>query len=280
MIVDAFTCTGAYAILILAGIKRVENRSMWPVPEKGWAAISCSKSFSIGEYRKFMAWAAANLRDEDFARLPSWEDVKDWPGKVIGVCGYFARRRIDGAAEPWDEGYDAWWDLRDVTWLDEPVPCKGCVGMWKLPGDVSRRVTWLYASAKVRGRKVQSAEDAAKIFSVFMPVCGDSEGFFVLPLSADGGVLSAPVLVSLGHELGTTAIDAKEVFRAAFKVGADAVIVAHNHPSGDLMSSKADIETTRELQLLSDRLGMKFIDHLIICKSGFKSVMQVSAVAR
>ena len=52
MITDAFTCTGEYAILILAGIKRVENRSSWPVPEKGWAAISCSKSFNIGEYRK------------------------------------------------------------------------------------------------------------------------------------------------------------------------------------------------------------------------------------
>ena len=160
-----------------------------------------------------------------------------------------------------------------MTRLDEPVPCKGCVGMWKLPGDVSRRVTWLYASAKVRGRKVQSAEDAAKIFSVFMPVCGDSEGFFVLPLSADGGVLSAPVLVSLGHEPGTTAIDAKEVFREAFKAKADAVIVAHNHPSGNLTPSMADIETTKELQSLFGRFGVEFIDHLIIGKNGFKSIL-------
>ena len=276
MITDAFTCTGAYAILILAGIKRVENRSSWPVPEKGRAAISCSKSFNIGEYRRFMAWAAANLRDDDFARLPCWEDVKDWPGKVVGVCEYSARRRIDGAAESWDEGYDAWWDLRNVTPLDELVPCKGCVGMWKLPGDVSRRVTWLYASTKVRGRKVQSAEDAAKIFGVFVPVCGDSEGFFVLPLDSEGGVLSAPVLVSLGHEVGTTAIDVKDVFRGALKVGADAIIVAHNHPSGDLTPSKGDVETTKELQSLSDRLGLKFIDHLIIGKSGFASAIQVA----
>ena len=100
---------------------------------------------------------------------------------------------------------------------------------------------------------------------------------FVLPLDSEGGVLSAPVLVSLGHEVGTTAIDVKDVFREALKVGADAIIVAHNHPSGDLTPSKGDVETTKELQSLSDRLGLKFIDHLIIGKSGFTSVMLMIA---
>ena len=73
-----------------------------------------------------------------------------------------------------------------------------------------------------------------------------------------------------------SAIDVKDVFREALKVGADAVIVAHNHPSGDLTPSKGDVETTKELQSLSDRLGLKFIDHLIIGKSGFTSAMQVA----
>ena len=45
MPMNAFTCTGSYAILILYGIKRTENRSAWPEPREGRAAISCSKSF-------------------------------------------------------------------------------------------------------------------------------------------------------------------------------------------------------------------------------------------
>ena len=49
MITNAFTCTGSYAILILYGIKRTENRSAWPEPREGRAAISCSKSFPNAE---------------------------------------------------------------------------------------------------------------------------------------------------------------------------------------------------------------------------------------
>ena len=43
MIVNAFTCTGAYAILILYGIKRTEGRNAWPEPRAGLAVISGSK---------------------------------------------------------------------------------------------------------------------------------------------------------------------------------------------------------------------------------------------
>ena len=43
MIVNAFTCTGACAVLIMSGLKRVENRSMMPVPVRGRCAMSVSK---------------------------------------------------------------------------------------------------------------------------------------------------------------------------------------------------------------------------------------------
>ena len=55
MIPNAFTCTGPYAILILCGIKRTVNRSAWPEPREGQAAISCSKSFCKEEHEQFIA---------------------------------------------------------------------------------------------------------------------------------------------------------------------------------------------------------------------------------
>ena len=85
---NAFTCTGSYAILILCGIKRTEDRSMMPDPSEGRAAISCPKSFCRAEYGQFIVWAPLNLSPEDFERLPSWREVKDWPGKIVGVCDY------------------------------------------------------------------------------------------------------------------------------------------------------------------------------------------------
>ena len=138
MISNAFTCTGPYAILILCGIKRTENRSAWPEPREGRAAISCSKSFCKEVYGQFIAWASVNLPPEDFEKLPAWREVKDWPGKVIGVCDYAARQRQE--VESWDEGYPYWWDLSNVVRLSEPIPCRGNVGMWALPPSIAQSV--------------------------------------------------------------------------------------------------------------------------------------------
>ena len=75
--------------------------------------------------------------------------------------------------------------------------------------------------------------------------------------------LAAPVLVSLGTET-TTVIQPSEVFAEAIKVGANSIIVAHNHPSGNLTPSKADIAATKELKDLAARLKVCLLDHLIV----------------
>ena len=70
MLNSAFTCTGPYAILLLLGIKRPENRSQLPVPMKGRCAISCSKTFCKEEYGSFVQWASQNLTAEEFMTIP------------------------------------------------------------------------------------------------------------------------------------------------------------------------------------------------------------------
>ena len=76
--------------------------------------------------------------------------------------------------------------------------------------------------------------------------------------------MSKSILVSVGHEDGTAAIDAGAIFREALKAGAEEIIVAHNHPSGDPKPSKADIVTTKELKDLGARLGVELLDHIVI----------------
>ena len=112
--------------------------------------------------------------------------------------------------------------------------------------------------------KVITAADAAAMFFAAMPKEQNEERVFVLSLDGNGKVLAKPILVSAGHTEGTTTIDAGAVFREALKVGAEEIIVAHNHPSGDLAPSKADVAATRELKDLASRLGIEFLDHLIV----------------
>ncbi len=274
MFANAFTCTGSYAALSLYGIKRTENRSAWPEPREGLAAISCSKSFCKEEYGQFIAWASVNLPSEDFEKLPAWREVKDWPGKVVGVCDYMARERK--GSEPWDEGYQYWWDLSNVVRLPEPIPCRGNVGMWQMPPDLAAKVE---AAAQALEVRIETADDAYPLFRAALPIAGEREGFFVLPIDAQRRPICEPILVSLGHIPGTAAIELGDVFREAFKCNADAIVVAHNHPSGDSTPSKADLHLTSTLKSAAQLLGIKFLDHLILgspdCEAGrgFVSVM-------
>ena len=62
LITNAFTCTVPYAILIMLGIKCVENRNMMPSPAKGRCAVGCSKSFCKEEFGAFVQWAFSSCR--------------------------------------------------------------------------------------------------------------------------------------------------------------------------------------------------------------------------
>lgn len=111
---------------------------------------------------------------------------------------------------------------------------------------------------------IESAAQAAAIIRAELTKDQKEERVFVLPLDAHGKVLAKPILVSVGHEDGTAAIDAGAIFREAFKAGAEEIIVAHNHPSGDPTPSKADYATTRKLNDGANLVGLELIDHLII----------------
>lgn len=117
---------------------------------------------------------------------------------------------------------------------------------------------------KAKDSYIQTPAEAAAVIRAALPKEQKEERVFVLPLDANGKVLAKPILVSVGHEDGTAAIDAGAIFREALKAGAEEIIVAHNHPSGDPTPSKADIVTTKELKDLGARLGVELLDHIVI----------------
>lgn len=79
-------------------------------------------------------------------------------------------------------------------------------------------------------------------------------------------------VISIGT-LTSGLVHPREVFRPALEYGAVAVIVAHNHPSGSLEATMADKETTSQLKKAGEVLGIDFLDHLIIAKNKFVSLI-------
>ena len=76
--------------------------------------------------------------------------------------------------------------------------------------------------------------------------------------------------VSSGSATGTVA-DPRLIFASALKANACGLIIAHNHPSGNMKPSQADIELTKKLREGGRFLEIQLLDHLIVTTEGYYS---------
>ncbi|MBP5402166.1 MAG: DNA repair protein RadC [Treponema sp.] len=98
------------------------------------------------------------------------------------------------------------------------------------------------------------------------------EHFITICLSGAHEIMNINV-TSVGT-VNHTIIHPREIFTEAIKRQASAVIVCHNHPSGNCSPSKDDIETTEKLVQASEILGITLLDHIIINKTSYFSFME------
>jgi len=80
-------------------------------------------------------------------------------------------------------------------------------------------------------------------------------------------------VISIGS-LTSNIVHPREVFRPAIERGAVAIILAHNHPSGRLEGTAADIRITEQLIKAGEVLGIELLDHLIITANRYASLME------
>lgn len=84
-------------------------------------------------------------------------------------------------------------------------------------------------------------------------------------------------VVSIGS-VANTFMSPREVYRDAMAMGASKIIVAHNHPSGDLTPSPSDIAVTRRLARTGDIVGIPMLDHLIMGGNEWVSMARAGLV--
>ena len=80
-------------------------------------------------------------------------------------------------------------------------------------------------------------------------------------------------VISVGS-LTSNIVHPREVFHPAIERGAAAVIIAHNHPSGSLEPTLADLQVTEQLDVAGDILGIELLDHLVIAGDRFISIRE------
>ncbi len=116
--------------------------------------------------------------------------------------------------------------------------------------------------------KINSSRDA---FDLLRPIIAElqHEEFWILYLNNANKVLQTSQLSKGG--LTGTLVDVRIVMKEALELGAVALILAHNHPSGTLKPSKADQEVTKKLRVASEALDIKVLDHLIVTERDYFS---------
>jgi len=102
------------------------------------------------------------------------------------------------------------------------------------------------------------------------------ESFAVLYLNARNQPLGREVVAVGG--LNIAQLRPREVFAPALTLGAAAVVLAHNHPSGDPTPSPEDLAVTRHLLEAGELLGVEVLDHLVLSADRFRSIREAGGL--
>lgn len=116
--------------------------------------------------------------------------------------------------------------------------------------------------------QIKSSKDA---YNVIAPILMDlpHEEFWIILINRANKVMSRE-RISLGGTAGTV-VDAKIVFQKAILSQASGIILVHNHPSGNLRPSQADLDITKKLKKAGETLDINVLDHLIVSERGYFS---------
>lgn len=121
-------------------------------------------------------------------------------------------------------------------------------------------------------KRLEHVRDSDQVANLLMSQFGDKkkEHFVALYLNTRLKVESQEI-VSVGS-LDSAPVHPREVFGPAIRRGAAAVLVAHQHPTGDPSPSEEDIRLTKRLINAADILGIRLLDHLILGDGRFVSL--------
>lgn len=111
------------------------------------------------------------------------------------------------------------------------------------------------------GARLTTPEMAAE---AFCSLIGDPDREYFVCLLLDGKNRITGIHTVSQGSLNQSIVHPRETFKAAILANSAAIILAHNHPSGDLTPSREDREITRRLKEAGELLGIRVLDHVII----------------
>ncbi len=100
----------------------------------------------------------------------------------------------------------------------------------------------------------------------------EKEYFLLITLDGASHIIEKRV-IHIGT-LNQSLVHPREVFKPAILDNSAGIIIAHNHPSGTLKASRADIQITQRLKEVAKLVGIELLDHVILSKEGYYSLSE------
>ena len=159
-------------------------------------------------------------------------------------------------------------ELRNITY-EQLISIKG-VG--------SKKAGTIMAAIELSKRMNQKVvnlrgefNDPLKLYNHYREILKDKnqEHFYVVYLDIRNKIIKDKLLF-----IGTanySTVHPRDIFKEAYLNGAISIVVIHNHPSGEVLPSKNDLETTKQLVAVGNLLGIKVMDHIIIGENKYYS---------
>jgi DNA repair protein RadC len=150
------------------------------------------------------------------------------------------------------------------------------------PAKTATLVAALELGRRLSARRLRSGETVrgpADVHRHFHARLRDARHERFLLLLLDGRHrLLREVVISQGT-LTASLVHPREVFRPALREAAAAVVLVHNHPSGDPTPSLEDREITERLAQAGELLGIPVLDHVVVAERGYASLRELGVIA-
>jgi len=154
-------------------------------------------------------------------------------------------------------------DLADLQRLEGMGPAKATL--------IAAALEFARRRIRPEGIKIKTPVDVLPLIRHY--VDRKQEHFLCISLNGANEVITTRV-VSVGL-VNKTQVHPREVFADPITDRASAIILAHNHPSGDLSPSKEDLHVTRQLKEAGETLGITVLDHIIFNRKGHYSLLEL-----
>ncbi len=128
----------------------------------------------------------------------------------------------------------------------------------------------LMVKEEAQRQSIDRITSAQNVYTLLHEYSGkDKEHFLLITLDGSSKIIEKRV-IHIGT-LNQSLVHPREIFRPVILDNSAGIIICHNHPSGTLEASRADIQITQRLKEVAKLVGIELLDHVILAESGYYS---------